>query len=149
MGGIRKTITLGKMSKKSADLICNRVETVNSCNLAGLPYPPDVAQWLGTIGDNFHDNLHDNLSKAGLIEARAKTTLGGWCDRFLDRGKIKPSTKRTVQQTTDALTKYFGKDIDSKSISEEMAESFVESMRKRKLSPSTIDKRIKTARQIL
>lgn len=29
-----------------------------------------------------------------------------------------------------------------------MAESFVESMRKRKLSPSTIDKRIKTARQI-
>ena len=104
----------------------------------------EAARWLGGI-DN---ELHDKLAKAGLVEVRAKTTLGGWCDRFLGRGKIKSSTKRTAQQTTDALIKYFGRDVDPKNISEEMAESFVESMRLNKLSPSTIDKRIKTARQI-
>ena len=142
--GKRHFVRLGAVNAKQAELVKSRVEAIVSARIMGVALDAETSRWLADIGDD----LHTKLAKTGIIEARGKTTLGGWCDRFLDRGKIKSSTKRTVQQTTDALIKYFSRDVDPKSISEEMVEGFVESMRKRKLSPSTIDKRIKTARQI-
>jgi len=140
----RRTIFLGKMSKKAAELIKSRIETIDSCNLAGMSYPPDVAQWLGEI----RDDLHAKLSKLGLVPARRKTTLGCYCDQFLAKIKTKASTKRTMKQTTDTIIEYFGYEIDPKNITVEMVELLSESMKKARLSPSTIDKRIKTARQI-
>ena len=57
VNGDRKSVYLGKTNKKAAETVCSRVETINSCNLAGLQYPADVAQWLGTIGDDLHEKF--------------------------------------------------------------------------------------------
>ena len=68
LNGDRESIYLGKTNKKAVETIQSRVETVDSCNKAGIQYPPDVAQWLRAIADD----LHEKLSKVGLVEARKK-----------------------------------------------------------------------------
>ena len=117
VGGSRKTITIGKMSKKAAELIYNRVETINSCNLTGYPYPPDVAQWLGTIGDE----LHTKLSKVGLVEARQSRTLMTFLEGYQqERTDWKPATLKAFNTARNKLIDYFG-DVHLRSISSEQA----------------------------
>jgi hypothetical protein len=59
--GDRKSIFLGKTNKKTAETVQSRVDQIHSCNLAGLSYPADVSQWLGTVPDD----IHGKLSKVG------------------------------------------------------------------------------------
>jgi len=95
LSGERKSIFLGKMNRKAAETIQSRVETIQSHNLAGLPYPPDVAQWLGTVGDD----LHKKLSKVGLVPERSTRTLKAFLKAYLDeRSDLKP---RTLGKYTD------------------------------------------------
>ena len=105
LNGNRKCIFLGKSNKKTAETICSRVETIQSCNLTGQPYPPDVAQWLGTIGDA----LHEKLSKLGLVRPRESAMLKPFIDRYFDgRKDVKPATKEVWQQGISGLVEFFG-----------------------------------------
>lgn len=98
--GARKSIFLGKISKKMGETVCNRVEQIQACNLVGLPYPPDVAQWLGVIGDE----LHEKLSDAGLVERRASRMLQSFLDEYQEeRTDWKPATRRAFQTARNKL----------------------------------------------
>ena len=68
LNGSREGIYLGKTNKKAADTIKNRVETIDSCNKAGIPYPADVAQWLGTICDYLY------LKRRGIVRIQMTET---------------------------------------------------------------------------
>ena len=120
VGGERKTITLGRMSKKAAELICSRVETINSCNLAGLPYPPDVAQWLGTVGDD----LHKKLSGIGLIPARHTRTLATFLEAYkAERVDVKPNTIKAWNTAIKSMVGFLG-DVPLQMITSEQAELY-------------------------
>jgi len=142
VGGSRKTITLGKMSKKAAELICSRVETINSCNLAGLPYPPDVAQWLGTVGDD----LHEKLSKVGLVPERNSRTLKGFLKAYLkERSDLKPRTLEKYEIYSKSLVNYFG-DVPLRDITHEKAALYRVHLLRAEYSEATISKMIGDAR---
>ena len=105
INGTRKTLTLGKISKKTAEMVSSRIETVNSCNLAGMPYPPDIAQWLVTISDD----LHEKLSNAGLVQPRHSRPLTVFLDSYMaERTDLKQSTRNKYATTVKNLTAYFG-----------------------------------------
>jgi len=124
-------IRLGAVNKKQADLVRSRVEAIVSAKILGQSFDAETSRWLADIGDE----LHEKLAKTGIIEARLTTTLGDYCDQFLAKVKTKESTKRTMKQTTDTIIKYFGYEIDPKSITVEMVELLSESMKKARLLP--------------
>ena len=143
MNGERRTIFLGKMSRKASELIQSRVETINSCNLSGMSYPPDVSAWLGTVGDD----LHNKLSKAGLIPARSTKTLKAFLEAYLnERPDLKPRTIERYVIVRKNLVNYFG-DVSLRDISDEKAVLYRAHLLMAGLSEATISKMIGIARQ--
>jgi len=120
LSGERKSIFLGKMNQKTAETIQSRVETANSCKLAGLPYPPDVAQWLGTIGDD----LHTKLSKVGLVPERKTSTLGQFIPAYIAQLDNSKDSKQNKTQTMKTLFAFFGKDKNPATITESEAKEY-------------------------
>ena len=142
VGGNRKTITLGKMSKKAAETIQSRVETIQSHNLSGLPYPPDVAQWLGTIGDD----LHAKLSKVGLVPERHTRKLASFFEAYLnERSDLKPRTRAKYATSIKSLVDYFG-DVPLKDVTHEKAALYRVHLLQAEFREATISKMIGVAR---
>src|SRR5438067_527772 len=61
--GQRRTIWLGKVSKKTADETKNRVELINTAAIAGHAIDSDTADWLAKIADW----LHEKFAHVGLV----------------------------------------------------------------------------------
>jgi len=68
--GDRKAIWLGKMSKRTADEIKTKVESINTAAIAGHSIAGETAEWLGKFGEA----QHAKFVKAGLATARQPTT---------------------------------------------------------------------------
>ena len=132
------------MNEKKANSVLPRVKSITSAKTVGVSLDAETSAWLRDLPDEFYKKL----AKTGIISPRLTTTLGDYCNQFLAKIEAKESTKRTMKQTKDTLIKHFGYEADPKSITVEMVEHLSESMKKARISPSTIDKRIKTARQI-
>jgi len=69
--GKRKTLYLGKTPKKSAEVICIRVEHLVNAASSKLPVDPETARWVAGIGDD----LHAKLAAVGLISPRVSAKL--------------------------------------------------------------------------
>src|SRR5437773_2625976 len=65
--GGRKAVHLGKISLRTTEEICRRVETINAAAIAAHTLDGDTAAWLSKIGGS----LHERLAAAGLVEARS------------------------------------------------------------------------------
>ena len=142
LNGDRKSLFLGKGNKKASETIQSRVDQIQSCNLAGMSYPPDVAQWLGTIGDE----LHNKLSKVGLVEVRKTATLEGFLQSNLDeRVDLKPRTKQKYATSIKSLTGYFG-NVKLKEVTAEKAAIYRVHLVRSGYKTATISKMIGVAR---
>lgn len=95
--GKRHFVRLGTINVKQAELVKSRVEAIVSAKIMGVSLDAETSRWLADIGDD----LHAKLAKTGLVDARAKTTLGSWCSMFLSRGKssLPPNEPYSKQQT--------------------------------------------------
>lgn len=107
----RRTIRLGKVSQKTADMIRTRVEEMANAKLTGESVSPHTAQWLRTIGEQ----LHDRLVRVGLCQPRKADepvyTLKSMLDAYIDRrDDVKASTKTIYCQAQRHLQSYFGCD---------------------------------------
>ena len=142
INGERRSIFLGKMSKKMAETICSYVEQINVANLAGQSCPAEVARWLGTISDD----LHGKLSKVGLIPARHSRTLAAFLEAYkAERIDAKPSTVRAWNTSIKKLVSYFG-DVPLRTISNEQAALYRTSLVKQGYATAFIAKSIMIAR---
>src|SRR5437868_2731326 len=81
LAGRRKTITLGKVTKRQGEAIRLRVEHLLTSHLSRLPLDQDTASWLAGIGDD----LHARLAAVGLVPDRTSQALGLFLDGYLDR----------------------------------------------------------------
>jgi hypothetical protein len=71
----RKTLRLGKTSKKTAEEVCRRVEHLLSAKIAGDSVDRQTAMWLESIDGP----IRERLVSVGLADASAKRlTLGEW-----------------------------------------------------------------------
>ena len=108
--GKRRTIRLGKMSKRQAETIKLRVEDLIAAKLSGGAPPDDTARWVAAIADN----LAEKLAYHGLIEPRAGKSvlqLGEHlASYFAARTDVKPGTRTNWRHTERCLIKFFGAD---------------------------------------
>lgn len=154
--GSRRTIRFGKATKVQAEQAKRHIEAMLSAKLSGTALDRQTSLWLADVGEV----MHDKLAKVGLCESREVTEVPAVDDApivtleihlqsfFAKRDDVKPSTKVIWGHTRRNLLTHFGAGKPIADITEADAESFQRMLRK-SLSPSTVGKRTKFARQFL
>lgn len=103
----RRTIRLGKVSRKVAEDVARKVEALNSAAIMQQPLEDSVATWVSKLDST----LHDKLSAVGLIRSRSVTTLGPFIDLYISkRTDVKPGTLAVYNIVRGDLTRFFGPD---------------------------------------
>ena len=109
----RKAIWLGKISKRLAEEIKTKVESINTAAIAGHSIDGETAEWLGKIGDV----LHAKLAAAGLVtprqpsEPKQQVRLGDLLEGYISgRTDVKPSTRTNLDAARRRLVEFFGAD---------------------------------------
>ena len=101
----RKTIRLGKVSKKAADSICRKVEALNTAVIIGEAPHDDVARWVAERDSK----LYDKLAAVGLVKQRDCMTLGPFIEAYLDkRTDLADGTLVNMRRAKRKLVNYFG-----------------------------------------
>ena len=155
----RKTIYLGKVSKRYADSIKSRVEQLLVAKITGQTMESDTAQWLAKI----EAPLAKKLARLELIpevEKREEVTLGPFLEAYIARRKeVKPATLLNWGHTQRNLLAFFGSDKPLRELSIAEARDFerylktgaresryADSEKADSLSGATIRKRISNAK---
>ena len=117
--GIRRSMRLGKMDKRSAERIRRHVEKLIAASFSDQPIDGETAKWLSECGKK----MRSKLANLGLIELQEdeqeteKLTLGPFTDRFIkSRSSVKESTKVVWRRARKVLVKFFGEDREISTI---------------------------------
>ncbi len=106
--GKRKTIRLGKISKRAAEAVKFRVEQLLAAKLTGHAIETDTAGWLAKL----EPLMADKLARVGLIPKRDtinEATLACFIEAYIQRRTdTSPDTRRIWRQTARKLADYFG-----------------------------------------
>jgi len=142
----RKTVRLGKVSRRAAEGVKYRVEQLLESIIFQRPMEADLVQWVSTLDDR----LADKLARVGLIPSRTSPTsvaLEPSLTSYLDgRTDLKLSTKIVRGQVIRDLVGFFGASRDLRSITPGHADDFKQWLIGRGLAPATIHKRLQVAR---
>lgn len=147
VGGERRTIHLGRVDMKQADMVRIKVAALATAVATGTPIDHATAQWVGGIDGR----LHASLARAGLVTPRAQTarSLGELLDTYFSTLHVKRQTAVTYQQTRRSLEEYFGAGKSVTAIAALDAERWRRWLKDdQDLAEPTIAKRVKTARQV-
>ena len=107
-GERQKTIHLGKMPKKTAELCLSMVERIQACEAAGVPLDAETATWTARISDE----LHAKLVKAGVLQQRHRRTLGDFITQYIgEHPDWKQGTLSAFRTATKKMLAFFGKDM--------------------------------------
>lgn len=146
---IRRTIRLGKVSKRTAEMVRVRIESLLAAKLMGTPIDRDTASWLAEEGKY----LRPKLERACLIAPAEQPTKGQMLNEFLRRfmerngPSKKPATRVVWQQVMDMLNKYMPDQILVSEVTTGHAKQFVQCLKDAGLASTTIHKRVGFARQ--
>ena len=144
--GKRRAIRLGKVSQRNAEQVKFRIERLLEAKLTGHAIDADTARWIAEL----EEQLADKLARVDLIpkpEPQAVAKLGPFLRAYLDgRADLKPATKIVRGQVIRDLTNHFGELRDVQTITPGDADDFKQWLVGRKLAPTTIHKRLQSAR---
>ncbi|MBX9585240.1 MAG: site-specific integrase [Gemmataceae bacterium] len=141
--GKRRTIRLGKVSKKTAEGVELRVEYLQSAATSRLPLDGETARWVADIGDD--------LAAVGLIPVRQSETLGAFLDGYLTRRRAdaKGGTVTNLVAAANDVRRFFGGGCPLREIDERRADEFRTHYLTRapKLAAVTVARRLNTVKQ--
>jgi hypothetical protein len=144
--GRRRSIRLGKVSQRQAESFKFRVEQLIAAQRSGVPVDADTSEWLTKLDDT----MADRVAAVGLIPHRKKkeqSTLGPFLDAYkARRTDVKSATRVVWQQVMRNLKTFFGADRVMETITEGDAEDFKLYLIDQKLAPTTVHKRLQSAR---
>ncbi len=144
--GRRRTIRLGKVSQWTAERIKGRAHKLLEALYYKQPVEGELAQW---VMDQ-EPPLTKKLARVGLIpnpEAKPSAMLGPFLKAYIDgRADLKPATKIVRGQVIRDLNEFFGESRDVKTVTPGNADDFKQWLVSRKLAPTTIHKRLQSAR---
>jgi hypothetical protein len=139
--GSRKAVRVGKCSQRDAEQVCRHVEALAAATIHGQPASRETSVWLTGIGDK----LHDRLSRAGLVEPRAKAdvvTLGTFIESYLtQRSDVKPGTMIVMRQASRWLLRFMGDDKVLADVTTSDADgyrAFLQSEKRAKATPNRV-----------
>ncbi len=146
--GVRHTIRLGRIDKRSAEAIHGRIEHIISLKVVGAPLDAESVHWLGALPSK----LYGRLVKASLATARAEAVphrLGELLERFMGAMTVKAATSTFYSHTRRNLADYFGADKPLNAITEMDADSFKAWLKQHEsLSTATANRRTVAAKTI-
>jgi integrase len=128
--GKRQTLRLGKVARRLGESVLFRVREIIAAIRTGQSVSAETAAWLGTVTPQ----LHDRLVRVGLAEPRVDTTasdvmLDDFVREYIDgRAKLKPFTRRNLQQSRRMLVERLGARTPLRSIIPGDADRFKEKM---------------------
>lgn len=139
--GKRRSIRLGKASKRQAERICDRIEHLVSASRNGESVDTNIREWLSGIDDV----LHTRLERVGLVEPREngqRQTLRSLIDLFSQkRNDVKDSTRSIWKQAHESLIEEFGETRKVDTINLGEAEDWRNRLLADDLAEATIRKR--------
>lgn len=142
----RRSIRLGPLTKKSAEAIRLRIEHLVSASIAGVAPDAATSQWVAELGDE----LTRRLSRTGLITGRGNAGIGEFIDAYIEsRQEAAPNTIRNLKNSRRKLTDFFGEQVSLRDITPGDADDWRQSLVDKKLSPASLSKCIKHAKQFL
>ena len=145
-GDRRRSIRLGKVSKKAAVTICCHVEHLRASKVSGQPIPQETAVWLGKVSPA----IHSRLERVGLVRPRQEqqaVCLRPMLQGYLDsHSNLKPNTRRNYLTTKRLLEEHFGPDRVVASVHTGHARDYRQWL-VGKYAPATTAREIKRARQ--
>ncbi len=143
--GRRKTVRLGKVSRRQAEAVKVKVEALNAAAITGHAPDDEVSRWVVGLGDE----LADKLAAVGLVPKRVGAVLGGMVDAFCAANPhVKPATLIVWGQVSRYLREHFGADRPLRTIGRAEAEGFRQWLLGKKLAATTVAKRLAFARQM-
>jgi len=142
--GKRRSIRLGKVNQRSAEMVRTRVECLVASGITGAPVDDEISRWLAGLDQA----MSDKLAGVGLIPRRQSATLAMFLDNyFASRLDVKPTTLATWRQVGGSLVATFGPDRPLRSIDATAAEHFRTQLLASSLAPTTVQKRLQGARE--
>jgi integrase len=145
--GGRKSIRLGKVPQREAEVVKTKVEALLAANLSGCSWDAELSRWVSTRPDN----MADKLAAVGLIPARNKATLGAFVERYIESRHVdtKPGTIDHLQRVQRDLTDHFGADKPLRDITPGDADEFRLFLIGKGLGENTVRRRCGRAKQFL
>ena len=105
--GARRSVRLGKTSKRHAESVKVHIEELIAAKRSGHSPALQTRQWLETVDDR----MRVALSKAQLIDNSYAISLGELVSGYLARrSDLKPKTLKFLTNATDRAIMYFGSD---------------------------------------
>lgn len=102
--GKRKSIRLGKVSKRHAESVKVKVEDLVSASITGHAPADETTRWLG----NLDASLYDKLARVALTQPRESAMLAEFTRNYIDsRSDVKPGTIRNLEQCRAYLLECF------------------------------------------
>ena len=142
--GKRRSIRLGKVSKKSAESDRTMVEHLVSASLTGYAIDNKAAQWLA----DRDDVMLNKLARVGLAQPRESAMLQRFIDGYIAKRKdVKASTATVYAHTRRNLIKYFGPEKPIREISEGDADEWRLFLIAEGLADNTVRRRCGIAKQ--
>jgi integrase len=152
--GKRRTVRIGKASRKQAETFRVKVESLVTARLTKGAMDDETARWAAGL----EDRTYNKLVAVGLLEPRVKAapepaplpdpSLGQLLDGYLAaRDDVKPNTRIVLSQSRRNLIEFFGASKLLKDITEYDAEEWRRYMKRQGLSEGTIRKRTGNAKQ--
>ena len=158
--GERRAIHLGKTPLKAAEEWMRKISAIEACLVGGISHPAELAAWLRDLPDP----AYTKLSSGGLVpprEAAAVVTLEHLLKAFVDKAQAKPVTLVAYKPSIDSLLAFYGAQKQITEITPELADNWRSAISKdtkgtrmkrtttdNRLSPATVSKRVKLARQV-
>ena len=151
--GKRHTLRLGKVAKRLGESVVFRIREIVAAIRTGQSVSADTAAWLGALTPK----MYDRLVRVGLAAPRAQSspteiapadiTLDNFVREYIEgRAKLKPFTRRNLQQSRRMLVKRLGAGTPLRSITPGDADHFKEKMLE-DYSVATVSREIIRARQ--
>lgn len=124
--GKRRTIYMGKASKRQVEHLRFRVEHLNTSRITGQALNPDTAKWLADVGVD----IARKLAKVGLVGPRQDpATLDAFLAGYINgRTNIKPRTRLNLEAARQKMVAYFGAKKPLREITPGDADAFREKL---------------------
>lgn len=143
----RKTLYLGTMAKRSAEVLKLHVDNLLDAEIAGSSLRPETSAWIGTLDDT----TLEKLAGVELVTMLPRTSLKPFLDHYIaERDAVaKPNTLRNWRAAADAMVEFLGADKQLRAITLADADSLRVAWQKRGWKDNTIRRRMGLARQFL
>ena len=151
---LRRTIYLGKIPQRGADIFKGKVEALVAAILTMTPLDIQTVAWVGKL----EDAMYEKLVAVNLLPARksatkvVELTLAQFLDDFIETRKKGSNAKGTITnlgQTRRLLVEFFGTSQPLKTITPRRCDEWRIFLEGKGLATATISRHVKLRKGVL